>query len=203
MEKIHSGGTHAPTPNLEENPKPPTNPPRNGTPTATTPRSSSASSAGTRTPCQQSKSPGPHRQNSRGRPRSKTPTNTSSRSNSQAYIAELDTLAYYSIHSKSPNFKRKASLPTIFRRPLTPRTYNHLQKTYFFKTSGAERFKDVLTKKKCLRCYSSNHRASNCPMFTSPTPVPCRLCVHLFHETQKCPYFDKNGKSRSATPSQK
>ena len=177
-------------------------PTRPGTPSATTPRSSSAGSTGNRTPRQQSKSPGPHRQDSRGRPRSKTPTRTTPRSESQSFVAELDTLAYYSIHSKSPNVKRKSSLPTIFRRPLTPNTYNHLKNTYFYNTSGAERFKDVFTRKKCLRCYG-DHRASNCTKFTSPTPVPCRLCVHLFHDTQKCPYFNKFGKSRPATPSRK
>ena len=202
MERVRLEGTHAPTPNLEENLKPTTNPPE---PAHQQPQLPAHHQLALQVPeRQQSKSPGPHRQNSRGRPRSKTPTNSSSRSNSTAaYIAELDPLAFYSIHSKSPNFKKKASLPTIFRRPLTPNTYNYLKKTYFYKTSGAERFKDVLTKKKCLRCYSSNHRASNCTVFTSPTPVPCRLCVHLFHETQKCPYFDKNGKSRFTTPSQK
>ena len=189
-------------------PQPPYGNSRSNTPSNTsngtrTPRPSSTSSGGSRTPRPQSKSPGPNRQESRGRNRSKTPVKSASRSNSQSYVAELETLSFYSIHSKSPNFKRKSSLPTIFRRPLTPRTYNHLQKTYFYNTSGADKFKNVLAEKRCLRCFSSQHRASACHKYTSPTPVPCRFCVHLFHDTQKCLYYDKNGKTRPSTPVQK
>ena len=149
----------------------------------------------------QSKSP--NKMNSTSRGRAPTPsTKPASRSSSQAYAAELDTLAYYTIHSKSPNFKRKQSLPTIFKRPMTPRTYSHLKKNYFFQTSGGSKFSDVFKSGRCLRCYSKNHKASACPVYTQPCSVPCRRCHYLFHPGDKCKFFDRNGSTRPNTPTQ-
>ena len=45
---------------------------------------------------------------------------------------EMECLQYYSRYSKSPNEVRKKSIPSIFRRPLTPRSKEHLKKNYFF-----------------------------------------------------------------------
>ena len=145
----------------------------------------------------QSKSPTPNDPNKqRGRSSDKKfPPAPKSRTASAAYIAEIETLQYYSILSKSPNIKRKASMPTIFRRPMTPNTYSHLKSNYFFKTSGGDRFKDVKTRNLCLRCYGP-HRASVCSKYTSPTPVPCRNCHFLFHATEQCLFYDHHGKSR-------
>ena len=146
----------------------------------------------------QSKSPN-RRDTSRQRGRSsdtKTSIAPQTRSSSSNFVAELDTLQYYSIMSKSPNVKRKTSMPTIFRRPLTPNTYNHLKSNYFYNTSGGNKFADVKKSGNCLRCYSKTHRASACPIYTSPTPHPCRNCHFLFHPTDKCRYYDSQGKSR-------
>ena len=145
----------------------------------------------------QSKSPNrndPNRQRGRSADK-KFPPAPQSRTASAQFVAELETLQYYSILSKSPNIKRKASMPTIFRRPMTPNTYSHLKTNYFFKTSGGNRFKDVRTRGLCLRCYGT-HRASVCPKYTSPTPVPCRNCHFLFHATEQCCFYDQQGKSR-------
>ena len=90
-------------------------------------------------------------------------------------------------------------MPSLFRRPLTPNTYYHLKKNYFFKTSGGKRFEDVRKSGNCLRCYSKNHRASACHVYTSPTPHHCRNCHFLFHDTDKCRYYDKQGKSRPSS----
>ena len=147
----------------------------------------------------QSKSPNKKNGNSRGRPTTPS-TQPKSRTSSQAYAAELETLAYHTIHSKSPNFKRKQSLPTIFKRPMTPRTYSHLQKNYFFQTSGGTKFADVFKSGRCLRCYSKNHKASACPVYTQPCNVPCRQCHYLFHPVDKCKFFDRNGSTRPNTP---
>ena len=145
----------------------------------------------------QSKSPNrndPNRQRGRSADK-KSPPASQSRNASTQFVAELETLQYYSILSKSPNIKRKASMPTIFRRPLTPNTYQHLKSNYFYKTTGGDRFKDVRSSGNCLRCYGK-HRASVCPKYTSPTPHPCRNCHHLFHATERCCFYDQQGKSR-------
>ena len=54
-------------------------------------------------------------------------------------------------------------MPTLFRRPLTPKSYEYLQGTYFYKTK-LDRFKNVMREKRCLRCYSLQHRAAACPV---------------------------------------
>ena len=108
----------------------------------------------------------------------------------------LESLQFYSHYSTDPNPIRKQSIPGIFRRPLTPRSKEHLQETYFFSTSGDRKFEDVRKKGFCLRCYGNDHRASACSVYTSPTPTPCRHCMHLFHPTNKCKFYDSAGKSR-------
>ena len=144
-------------------------------------------------------SPSPNRNNQveRGHSPSVQSSTSSPRSPSaNAYIAELDVLQYYSIQSKSPNTNRK-------RRPLTPKTYSELKGSYFFKTNP-ERFKTVMQDGRCLRCWSPSHRAAACPVYTKPTPSPCRFCHYLFHPTDMFRFYDEQGKSRptsrSATP---
>ena len=138
-----------------------------------------------------SKSPHREKNNERGRsPAKKSPE----KSSAIAYSAEteidseMDCLQYYSRYSQSPNPVRKQSMPSIFRRPLTPRSQEHLKKTYFFETSGAKRFSDVREKGFCLRCYGSNHRANSCKIYTRPTPAPCKFCFHLFHAPEECKF---------------
>ena len=183
---------------------------RTGTPRRVNYRSSSKSSQQRSTskqdkdgkyPRHQSKSPNnKDRNNSRGRHPTPSTKSESRPSSFQSYVSELDTLAFYTIHSKSPNFKRKQSLPTIFRRPMTPKTYQHLKNNYFFKTSGGSRFSDVFKAGRCLRCYASGHRASACPVYTKPCGTPCRFCHFLFHESDNCKFYDRNGSTRPTTP---
>ena len=151
-------------------------------------------------------SPSPNRntRDDRGRSpsaQSSAPSNRSPSTN--AYIAELDVLQYYSIQSKSPNTNRKKSMSSVFQRPLTPKSYSELKGSYFFKTNP-ERFKTVMKDGRCLRCWSLSHRAAACPVYTTPTPSPCRFCHYLFHSSDQCRFYDEKGKSkppsRSSTP---
>ena len=119
------------TPNTAARPRPPSNGAR---PQATAPRGPSADR-------ERSKSPRRGQQPvARGR---------STEKKSSSYSAEieldpaLECLQFYSRYSTSPNEVRKQSVPGIFRRPLTPKSKQHMKKTYFFATSGDTRFKDV------------------------------------------------------------
>ena len=113
----------------------------------------------------------------------------------------LECLQYYTRYSTSPNQIRKQSVPGIFRRPLTPKSKSHLQTTYFYSTSGDTKFKDVRTKGFCLRCYGSDHKASLCKRYTRPCPTPCRNCMHLFHPTEQCKFYNSSGSSRPSSRS--
>ena len=73
-----------------------------------------------------------------------------------------------------------------------------MKKTHFQPTT-ADKFKNVWLEKRCLRCFSSLHRARQCKLFTKPTPTPCRFCWYLYHDTAACVYFDQNGKRRPAS----
>ena len=113
------------------------------------------------------------RQTSRGRspggtqkPEKKPDNAGNSRSNS--WCAEIDAVQYYSIHSQSPN-RSKFSVPSVFSRPLTPRSLNQMKGNYFLYTTGTK-YKDVCTSGRCLRCYSNRHRAAQCPTFHTPHP---------------------------------
>ena len=125
-------------------------------------------------------------------PSTKPPSRSAS---TTSWNAEVDALQYHSIHSNSPGPRRKQSMPSMFRRPLTPKTFQHLKDSYFFKTS-AEKFKNVRQDGRCLRCFSKLHRASACPTYTKPTPSPCKFCWYLYHSSDQCRFYDKDGKSR-------
>ena len=153
---------------------------------------------------QRRQSQSPRRTNQQD-PRGRSPEKSSSSSNAHSADIELDpaleSLQYYSRFSTSPNHVRKQSVPGIFRRALTPKSKAHLKETYFYTTSGDTKFKDVREKGFCLRCYGSNHRASLCRLYTSPTPTPCRNCMHLFHPTEQCKFYNPGGISRPSSRS--
>jgi hypothetical protein len=115
-------------------------------------------------------------------------------------LQQIEAMQFHSIHS-TENDRRKKSMAGVFRRPLTPNTYQHLKNNFFMKTANPERFKDVFASKRCLRCYGLHHLASTCRRFTQPCPEPCRNCHFLYHDTSLCPFYDKFGKSRPPTPS--
>ena len=143
-------------------------------------------------------SPSPTRSRKVQRGRSQTcsilsaPRSTSA----NAYLAELDVLQYSSIHSRTK--QKKKPMSTIFRRPLTPKTYAVLKGSYFFNTNPA-RFKTVMRDGRCLRCWSSSHRAAACPAYTRPTPTPCKFCHHLFHPSHLCLFYNAHGKPQPAS----
>ena len=139
-----------------------------------------------------------NRQESRGRsPGTKNKVEKKpevSTSRSSSLCAEIDACQYYSVHSQSPN-RRKVSVPSVFRRPLTPRSLSHMKGNYFLNTSG-EKYKDVRASGRCLRCYSNKHRTAMCKLFTRPTPTPCKKCHYLFHPDEACPNYSKDNRSR-------
>ena len=73
-------------------------------------------------------SPSPNRRdnnNERGRsPSVKSNSTQKPVSRTSSWSAEIDALQYYSIHSKSPGLRRKQSMPSMFKRPLTPKRLN-------------------------------------------------------------------------------
>ena len=166
------------------------NPARNGSRSNSRPLSNPPAENSKR---RQSKSPFNDKNNQRGRSVEKEKLFSA---NSAEIDEDIECLQYYSRYSQSPNQVRKQSVPGIFRRPLTPKSKEHLKQNYFFKTSGDTKFQDVRQKGFCLRCYGSDHRANSCKIYTSPTPTPCRHCMHLFHDTSKCKFFEPSGKSR-------
>ncbi len=115
-------------------------------------------------------------------------------SRNNSLCAEMEACQYYSVHSQSPN-RRKVSIPSVFRRPLTPRSLSHMKGNYFLETSG-EKFQDVRASGRCLRCYSDKHRAAMCKRFTRPTPTPCKKCHYLFHPTESCHNYTSENRSR-------
>ena len=135
-----------------------------------------------------------NRQDSRGRSSERRKPKESKGSRSSSLCAEIEACQYYSVHSQSPN-RRKVSIPSVFRRPLTPRSFNHMKGNYFLDTSGAK-YKDVRSSGRCLLCYSSKHKAAMCDIFTRPTPTPWKKCHYLFHNTEECPYYSTNNRSR-------
>jgi hypothetical protein len=185
------------TPSTAARPRPPSNGAR---PQTTAPRGPSADKQHPNR--RQSQSP---RRGQQPVARGRSPGKVSSSSSSYSAEIELDPalecLQYYSRYSTSPNEVRKQSVPGIFRRPLTPKSKEHMKKTYFYATSGDTRFKDVRQKGYCLRCYGSNHRANLCKVYTRPTPTPCRQCMHLFHPTELCKFYHEGGTSRPASGS--
>ena len=71
-----------------------------------------------------------NRQDSRGRSNERKKLEESKGSRSSSLCAEIEACQYYSVHSQSPN-QRKVSIPSVFRRPLTPRSFNHMKGNYF------------------------------------------------------------------------
>ena len=135
------------------------------------------------------------RPRSRGRSKEKDSAKANERSSS--FAAEVEVLQYYSVLSKSPSRidSTPKSVPSVYRRQITPNTMKHFRDTLFFPTT-AEKFKSVWLEKRCLRCFSQKHRAIMCPVYTSPCPNVCKYCHYLYHDTKACIFFDNSGKSR-------
>ena len=144
-----------------------------------------------------SKSPNIRDKNSeRGRSSDKSLKQRERTASSHSAERQIKTLKFQSYMSNSPT-RRQASVPTVFKRRLTPNTRAHMNKSYFAPTSG-QKYQDVWKSGRCIRCYSSEHRAVMCPKYTQPCPELCRFCQFLYHSN--CKQYDQYGKSRPVAP---
>ena len=147
--------------------------------------------------CVPSKSPNIRDKNSeRGRSTDKSRKQKERTASSHSAERQIQTLKFQSYMSASPT-RRQISVPTVFKRRLTPNTRKHMDKTYFAPTTG-KKYQDVWKSGRCIRCYSSAHRAVMCPKYTQPCPELCRFCQFLYHSN--CKQYDQSGKSRPVTP---
>ena len=132
--------------------------------------------------------------NERGRSRHSTksfvrrPSSKSIRRDRQ--LQKIQAMAYTSI--LSPYFPRHVSLERPYDRPLSPTTRQFFDKHVFYPSSNPDRFQDVLSSNRCLRCFSRYHEGKSCPIFDYPTPQLCPFCRFLYHDEQDCIYKDEH-----------
>ena len=119
-------------------------------------------------------------------------------------LKKIQAMAYTSI--LSPYFPRHVSLERPYYRPLSPTTRQFFDEHVFYPSSNPNRFQDVLSTNRCLRCFSSNHEGKSCTVFDYPTPRICPFCRFLYHDEQDCIYkdehiYDSDLTDLSSTPS--
>ena len=140
------------------------------------------------------RTPQPSRSSSRGRSRHSTksfvrrPSSKSIRRDHQ--LQKIQAMQYTSVLSAF--FPRHESLERPYYRPLSPITRQIFDEHVFYPSSNPNRFQDVLSTNRCLRCYSSNHEGKSCPVFDYPTPRLCPFCRFLYHDEQDCIYKDEH-----------
>ena len=151
-----------------------------------------------------SKSPGRSRQPSKSPSRGQQMKKTKQlqRSTSGFNTQErINAMAFSS--TRHPSGQRVKSIERPFHRPLTPNTRQFYSDKVFKDSPTPDRFKDVFSSGRCIRCYCSRHIGTDCPKFTLPCPCICYHCRFLYHESDQCPY--KNGspipRSRSRSTS--
>ena len=62
----------------------------------------------------------------------------------------------------SPYFPRYESIERPYDRPLSPTTCQFLDENVFYPSSKPDRFEDVFSSGRCLRCYSKDHEGTRC-----------------------------------------
>ena len=131
-----------------------------------------------------SRSPGGHqsRQSSRASSRGSA---QSSRERSSSNSSQYKDLERHSSLSNSSRRHEVKPIPSMYRSK-SPGTVQSLQKHYFNPGKGSERFKNWRQDKRCLRCFSDQHVARHCDVYLANTPEPCRMCVWLYHPSEKC-----------------
>jgi YesN/AraC family two-component response regulator len=121
----------------------------------------------------------------------------SSRASSTSSLdGQLKAVQYHTTASHSRNKHQKVKMPSLFRNQ-SPSSRKVWEDSYFMETKNPEKFKDVMSSKKCLRCYSSKHLANACRRFRTPCPTPCIYCRYLFHPHSECHMHDSAGSVRS------
>ena len=104
----------------------------------------------------------------------------------------IDAMAYSS--TRHPSGTRYKSIERPFNKPLTSDNCQFYNDNVFIESLNPDRFKDVFSSGRCIRCYSSRHIGKDCPKFTLPYSRVCYHCRFLYHESDHCPY--KNGLPR-------
>ena len=121
----------------------------------------------------------------------------SSRASSTSSLdGQLKAVQYHTRESRSRNKHQKVKMPSLFRNQ-SPSSRKVWEDSYFMDTKNPDKFKDVMSSKKCLRCYSSTHLANACRRFRTPCPTPCFYCRYLFHPPSECHMHDSAGSVRS------
>ena len=136
------------------------------------------------------------RNSSRGSAYSRNSSRGSAYSNrSGSNDSQYRALQTHSSLSKSSRRNEQVQIPSIYRSK-SPGTVASLHKHYFIPGDGCEKYADWKTRGNCLRCYSSQHRAKDCPVYRESCSSPCKMCVHLWHRSQLCNRYELNGKTK-------
>jgi len=154
------------------------------------------------------KSPGPpkppSRSNSGTRPtnRSRASSNDSAYSNrstrsnasTESNPSQMREIQKHSSFSRSANKdKTTSTIPSIYRTK-SPSAQAALRRHFFTPGEKCDELKNWRAEKRCLRCFSTQHTAKGCHVHRTPAKEPCRLCVHLYHDTKACTRYTLDGK---------
>ena len=128
-----------------------------------------------------SRSPG-HQSRQSSRASSRGSAQSSRDSSTSSQYKDLERHSSLSNSSKRHEVK---AIPSMYRSK-SPGTVQSLRKHYFNPGKDSDRFKTWRQDKRCLRCFSDQHVARNCDVYLASTPEPCRMCVWLYHPSEKC-----------------
>ena len=115
---------------------------------------------------------------------------------SDSFPSQMKSLQSHSSYSKSSRKDEKGKPVRDMYRSKSPGTVENLKTYYFIPGQGHEEFKNWRQLKKCLPCFSDGHLAKDCRTHREPIREPCRLCVHLFHKTERCHIYNLDGTKR-------
>ena len=137
---------------------------------------------------------------SRNRSSSRTPRGNQYRKQSPRNYVEEWRREFYQLQfpPKSTSDKATADWPALKKNFKDDYNLEDYHKDGI-PVKNSEKFKDVRSRNKCLRCYG-DHRANDCPEFTVRTPTPCQYCRYLYHPTELCHKYTDQGRTRPSTP---
>jgi len=116
---------------------------------------------------------------------------------SDSFPSQMKSLQRHTSHSKSSRAKDEKFKPVSHMyRSKSPGTVENLRTYYFIPGKGHEEFKEWKQLNRCLRCFSPSHQAKDCRTHREPIREPCRLCVYLFHPTERCHIYSLDGTKR-------
>ena len=122
-----------------------------------------------------------------------------SQKSTDSFPSQMRSLQNHTSHSKSSRKHEKGGPVNHMHRSKSPGTIQSLKNYYFIPGQGHKEFKNWRQLKKCLRCFSDSHLAKDCHIHREPVREPCRLCVHLFHKTERCHIFSLDGTKRRSS----